>query len=53
MMEDVSLNHGDKISIKVQSESGYTLSKADEFQYRQSMNDFSTILNIQRNNSVE
>lgn len=53
MLEDVSLNHGDKISIKVQSESGYTLSKADEFQYRQSMNDFSTILNIQRNNSVE
>lgn len=39
MLEDMSLQHGDKIMIKVQSESGYTLSKTDEFEYRESIND--------------
>lgn len=38
ILEDMTLVHGDKISMKVQSKSGYTLSKTSEFEYIESTN---------------
>lgn len=39
ILEDMSLVHGDILSIKVQSESGYTLSKTSEFVFNESRNE--------------
>ncbi len=39
ILEDMSLVHGDKVSIKVQSESGYTLSKTNDFEFKESTNE--------------
>ncbi|TJX12698.1 LTA synthase family protein [Tissierella creatinini] len=39
ILEDRSLVHGDKVNIKVQSESGYTLSATNDFHYSESINE--------------
>lgn len=39
ILEDISLVHGDKVILKIQSESGYTLSKTSEFEFSESTNE--------------